>query len=265
LKGEVGIMIQKVFRKTWNITGAAVLTFTLLASSMFIPISPVYAHAPQGSGAAPEVELNPIQIYDRDGNLLEISINDVAEIHGELCMCVAGSFRVTQAAITVLYGEDEIPTQGEFTAIYRHPGKGHKTAFNYIFTTEYAEYEKTGNPQKMTMDNWVYTFTRLDTGEVFETQVREGVIAEGFFDLRYKVNGFENGWHEDEPTEEEKAEWVAKWTDTRDTFLTLPAWELYVGVDEPEEPVPVGAIVFSSALIVAVIVGFVYSARGRRR
>jgi len=258
-------MIENVFKKTWNIIGAAVLAFTLLASSMFISISPVYAHAPQGSGAAPEVELNPIQIYNQEGTLLEISIDELAEMEGNLCVCIANSFRVIQTAIDQLYGEDEIPTQGEFTAIYRHPGKGHKTAFTHIFTPEYAMYEKTGNPQKMTMDNWVYTFTRLDTGEVFETQVQEGVIAEGFFDLRYKVNGFKNGWHEDEPSEEEKTEWVAKWTETRDTFLTLPAWELYSGVEEPEEPAPVVAIAFSGVLIVLIGTGFIYSARGKRR
>jgi len=258
-------MIQNMFRKTWNIMGAAVLAFALLASPMIVPISPAYAHAPQGSGAAPEVELSPIQIYNQEGNLLEISIDELAELEGNLCVCIATSFRVVQTAIDELYGEDEIPTQGEFAAIYRHPGKGHETAFTHIFTPEYATYEKIGNPQKMTMDNWVYTFTRLDTGEVFETQVREGVIAEGFFDLRYKVNGFKNGWHEGEPTEEEKAEWVAKWTETRDTFLTLPAWELYSGVEEPEEPAPVAAIAFSGVLIVLIGTGFVYSARGKRR
>jgi hypothetical protein len=115
------------------------------------------------------------------------------------------------------------------------------------------------------MDNWVYTFTRLDTGEVFETQVREDVIAEDFFDLRYKVNGFKNGWHEEKPTEEEKASFLAAWTETRDNFLNMPAWELYSGVEEPEEPTPMAAIAFSGALIVLIGTGFVYSAQGKRR
>jgi hypothetical protein len=117
----------------------------------------------------------------------------------------------------------------------------------------------------MTMDNWIYTFTRVDTGEIFETQVREGVIADGFFDLRYKVNGFKNGWHEDKPTEEENAAFAAKWTETRDNFLTMQAWELYSGVEEPEKPAPVGGIVFSSALVLVIAVGFFYSSRFKRR
>jgi len=127
-------MLQNVFRKTWNIIGAAILVFTLLASPVIVPISPAYAHAPQGASEAPEVELAPIQIYNQEGHLLEISIDELAELEGNLCVCIANSFRVIQTAIDELYGEDEIPTQGEFTAIYRHPGKGHKTAFTHIFT-----------------------------------------------------------------------------------------------------------------------------------
>jgi hypothetical protein len=251
-----------IYRKAAGGLRAALLV-TIAAMSLFTAV-PVYAHAPQGAGEAPEVELEPIQIYDQEGNLLEISIDDLAEIEGNLCVCIATSSRVIQTAIDNLYEDDEIPTRGDFTAIYRHPGKGHKNAFNHIFTEEYATYEKTGNPQHMTMENWVYTFTRHDTGDVFETQVLEGVIADRFFDLRYKVNGFKNGWHENPPTEEEKVAFVAAWTETRDNFLTLPAWELYSGVEEPEEPAPVGAIIFSGALVVLVVIGFIYSARGKR-
>jgi hypothetical protein len=264
-KGVFQAMIRCKLTKTWNVVVAATMALAILAAALVLPISPVYAHAPQGAGEAPEVVLEPIQIYDQEGNLLEISIDELAEIEGNLCVCISTGFRVIQTAIEHLYGEDEIPSQGEFAAIYRHPGKGHKTAFTYILTEEYATYEKTGNPQKMTMDNWVYTLTRLDTGEEFETQVQEGVISEGFFDLRYKVNGFKNGWHDNEPTEKEKAAFVAKWTETRDNFLTMPAWELYSGVEEPKEPAPVAAIAFSSVLIVLIGAGFVYSTRGKRR
>jgi len=256
-------MIRYQSRKTWNAVWAAIIALTMLAAALVLPVSPVYAHAPQGAGEALEVVLEPIEIYDQGGNLLEISIDELAEMEGNLCVCISNSFRVIQTAIEQLYGEDEIPTQGEFTAVYRHPGAGHKMAFTHILTEECAMYEKT-HPQKMTMENWVYTFTRLDTGEVFETQVLEGVIAEGFFDLRYKVNGFKNGWHEDEPTEEEKSAFTAAWSETRDNFLTMPAWELYSGVEEPEEPAPVAAIAFSTGLIALIGVGFVYSAKGKR-
>jgi hypothetical protein len=55
------------------------------------------------------------------------------------------------------------------------------------------------------------------------------------------------------------------WEEVRNAFITQPDWELFEGVEEPEEPLPTVAIAFSGVLIVAVIVGFVYSARGRRR
>jgi hypothetical protein len=245
-----------------SLMGALLLT---LAAALIFMAVPVYAHAPQGAGEVAEVELEPIQIYDREGNLLEISIDDVAEIHGELCMCVAGSFRVVQAAITMLYDEEELPTQGNLTLVYHHPGIGQKQGLEHILTPECVTYEKTGNPQHMTMDHWVYTFTRLDTGEVFETQINEGVVTADFFDLRYAVNGFEKGWHENPPTEEEKTLFAAAYTESLNNLLTLPLWELYDGVPEPEEPAPVGAIIFSGALLVLIVIGFVYSARGKRK
>jgi hypothetical protein len=235
-----------------------------IAAALLLTALPVYAHAPQGAGEVAEVEIEPIQIYDREGNLLEISIDDVAEVHGDLCACVAGGYRVTQVAIAVLYGEDELPTQGNLILLYHHPGTGHKQGFELILTPECVTYEKVGNPQHMTMDHWVYEFTRVDTGEVFETQINEGIIAEDFFELRYEVSGFEKGWHNDEPTEEEKTGYAAAYTETLNNLLTLPVWELYAGVPEPEEPAPVGAIIFSGALVVLVAIGFIYSARGKR-
>jgi hypothetical protein len=241
------------------------IVFVALLSIFSLSAIPAYAHAPEGAGEAPEVVIEPIQIYSRDGTLLEISIDDVAEVHGELCLCVAGGFRATQAAISALYDEEELPAQGDLTLVYHHPGKGHKQAFDLILTPECVTYEKLGNPQHMNLDHWVYTFTRVDTGEVFETQVKEGVIAQDFFDHRYAVNGIKKGWHEDEPSEEEKAAFASGYTETLNNVLTLPLWEIYSGIEEPEEPAPVGGIIFSSALVLAIGVGFIYSSRLKRR
>jgi hypothetical protein len=236
-----------------------------IAAGLLLAAVPVAAHAPEGAGEVADAELEPIEIYDQDGNLLEISIDDVAEIHGELCMCAASGFRVTQAAISVLYGKDETPVQGDLTVVYCHPGIGQKQVFEHILTLECTSYEKTGNPRQMTLDHWVYTFTRLDTGEAFETQIAEGVIAPDFFDFRYSVSGFKKGWHENEPSDEEKTRFAAAYTDSLNNLLTLPLWELYSNIEEPEEPAPVGAIIFSGALVVLIVTGFVYSARGRRK
>jgi hypothetical protein len=248
--------------KSIRIWRAALLP--VIAVIMILAVSPVSAHAPDGAGDVAEAEIEPIMIMDQTGELLEISIDDAAEIHGDLCICVAGSYRVMQAAIAVLYDDDEIPVQGDLTLVYHHPGNGQKQVFEYILTPECVTYEKIGNPQQMTLDHWVYTFTRVDTGEVFETQVDEGVIAAEFFALRYEVSGFKKGWHENEPTEEEQAGFADVYTEILNNLLVFQLWELYSGVPEPEEPAPVAGIIFSGALIVLVTIGFVCSARGKK-
>lgn len=250
--------------KRVNMMSFIMVLVLALATAIMTVAVPVYAHAPEGAGEMAEVELEPVRIYDRNGNLQEISIDDVAAVHGDLCMCVAGGFRASQAAIFVLYGEEELPTQGDLVLVYHHPGTGHKQAFELILTPECVTYEKIGSPQNMTSEHWVYTFKRLDTGEVFETQVKEGIISQDFFDYRYAVTGFEKGWHENEPTEEEKAGFAAGYTESLNNLLALPAWEIYSGVPEQEEPAPVGAIIFSGILVVLVVIGFVYSGKGKR-
>ncbi len=253
---------------TKKTTGALRLILSaVLAAITLLMVIPVCAHAPKGAGEPPQAAIEPIQIYDKKGDLLNISIDDVAAIHGDKCICVVGAFRVTQAAINVLYGKDEAPKQGNLTVVYHHPGIGHKQVFEHILTPEYVVYEKTGNPQYMTMDHWVYKFTRTDTGDVFETQIKEGMISKDFFALRYEVDGFEKGWHEDKPTDQEESGFAVAYTETLANLLTLPVWELYTGVEQPEEseePAPVAAIIFCGALIILIVLGFIYSARVKR-
>lgn len=247
------------------IVGTAALALMLLASVM-IPFGamPVAAHSPSGAADAPEVTLGPIQMYDQNGELREISLDEVGEELGGTCICVATAYQVTKAAIAELWG-DEIPAQGDLKVVYRHPGNGHRTTFELLLTPECAVYEKTGDPKHLTMDNWTYTCTRLSTGDEITLHVNEDVIAAGFFDMRYTVNGFKKGWHEVKPTEAQKAEFAALWSETRDNMMTLPAWEIFAEVTEPEEAAPVAAIAFSTVLLAAIGVGLVLSARGKRK
>ena len=259
-------MSEKNLRKLGNITLRTGAVFTLVISLMalFLGSIPVSAHVPDGAGETKEFVLEPIQIYDQDGDVLEYSIEDLGEMQGGICMCLSGGFRVTQAAISVLYGEDERPAQGELKVVYHHPGSGHKFVFEKLLTAECVVYEKTGNPQHMTMDHWAYTFTRTDTGEVYETELKGGVIPDDFFDLRYDVNGYTKGWHEEAPTDEEYNGFTAAYTDAMNNLLTLPLWELYEGIEEPEEVTPVGVVIFGFALLSLIVVGFIYSSKGKR-
>ena len=259
-------MKAKFFSKLGNISLRTGVVFVLVISLMaaFLGSVPVSAHVPEGAGKTAEFVLEPIRIYSQGGDLLEYSIEDLGEMKGGVCMCLSGGFRAIQAAISALYGEDELPVQGELTVLYHHPGSGHKLVFETVLTAECVVYEKAGNPQRMTMKHWAYTFTRTDTGEVFETQLKGGVIPDGFFDLRYEVNGYTNGWHDEKPTEEEYNGFSAAYTDAMNNILTFPLWELYEGIEEPEEETPAGVIVFGFALLLSIVIGFIYSSKGKR-
>ena len=51
--------------------------------------------------------------------------------HGHICVCSAIGFRVTQIAISQLWGQ-ELPTKGQLEVTYHHPGRGHKDVFKYL-------------------------------------------------------------------------------------------------------------------------------------
>ena len=180
-----------------------------------------------------------------------------------MCLRRACAFRVTQSALSQLYDlEEELPTQGDIKIIYHHPGKGHKDVLEYLLTPGCVTYEKVGNPKHLTPEHFSYQFTRTDTGDTFETQVKAGVVPDGFADVRYKVNGFKNGWHEDKPTEAEKAAYAEKWSEARDKFLTMELGELFEGMEAEEEEeggFPTAGVVFTGVVVVALAAGLGYS------
>jgi len=139
-------------------------------------------------------------MYDKHGKLLRLAAQQVAnEAHGHICVCGATAFRVTQIAISRLWGQ-EVPTKGQLKVIYHHPGKGHKDVFKYLLGPENVTYKKVGDPRHLTLaQHYTYLFVRKDTGATWKTQMKEGVIPKGFFDLRYKVKGFLIGWHKKKP------------------------------------------------------------------
>jgi len=193
-------------------------------------MDPVYEAMSDAANSAGEPE--KIQIYDAQGELMSLSVEEVAkEAHGDLCLCAAVAARVTQVAISELFGE-EIPIQGMLKVSYHHPGQGQRECFEYILTSECVDYVPSGDPKNLSLeDHFGYTFVRRDTGAVFETRVKEGVIPEDFFDLRYKVEGFSKGWHEDQPTEEEKAAFMQKKSEARKNLLTMEAHQIFEGLD----------------------------------
>jgi hypothetical protein len=245
--------------KLFRIAALALIVLAVIA----VPLTASPAGAqPPGARELPEYELEDISIYDEDGNLLEISIEDVAEAHeGELCTCVACVFRVVQAAISELYEED-IPKQGEIKVTYHQPSDGHKIAFESLLGAKNCTLEMPpGTSAKhLTRENYRYEFSSTYTETTFETQVREDIFPEGYFELREKVKN-------QTATSEEKTEFAEQWSDLRDNFLTMELWELFEGIEAPEEEegegFPAGAVLFG-VLVVGVIV-FTLTRRGRYR
>jgi len=193
-------------------------------------MAPVYEAMAIAANSAEEPE--KIQIYDAQGELMCLSAEEVAkEAHDDLCLCAAVAARVTQVAISELFG-DEIPTQGMLKVTYHHPGEGQRECFEHILTPECVDYVPSGDLKNLNLvDNFRYTFLRTDTGAVFETRVKEGVIPEEFFDLRYKVEGFSKGWHEGRPTEEEEEAFMQTKAEARNNILTMEASQIFEGLD----------------------------------
>ena len=178
-----------------------------------------------------------IRMYDKKGKLQNLLAEEVAvEAHGHLCVCGATAFRVTQVAISQLWGE-EIPAKGVLELTYHHPGKGHKEVFEYLLGSENITYVKAGDPKHLTLeDNFIYTFIRKNTGATWETVMKEGVISAGFFDLRYEVKGFLKGWHEEKPTKLEKAAFKQQFDEAVNNVLSMKASEIFEGVGVGSAP-----------------------------
>ena len=199
------------------------------------------------------------------------------------CPCGCCAFRATKIGISEVWG-DETPERSDIEIISRLPSVASMQCFQYITGTgpkvpnvinkgEFHMILPDGtevtdlspkNVKKlsagMDVSNWNFVITRKSTGEKFKVQLREDVHPEGYFELREKVKfGIP-----EMATGEEVERFTTLWVELRDAFLTQPDWELFEDIEEPQEPLPTGGIVFSSLLVVGLIVGFTYSSRGKR-
>ena len=230
-----------------KIKTVVVVSFVLLAVSTAV-IS-VDAHMP-GAKPLPEYDLAPISVYDGD-TLVNISIEDIGEYHGEICVCGACAFRATQLGISEIWGE-EIPARDDIKIISRLPTQGSRDCFLYITGTGPGIETKTKGEYKIilpdgtevadmskpnlkkvskdnTRDNFRFDICRKSTGDCYEVAVKEGVFPDDFFVLRKRVKCGVPA----EATAAEKKTFKSQWADTRDKFLLQPDQELFVGVKKP--------------------------------
>jgi len=271
-------MIKAKWKVQKSKTVAIVIMSLLALSAAVISVD---AHMP-GAKAPQEFGLEPI-VIDDGGTEVEITIEDVGNYHGGICVCGGCAFRAAQLGISEIWGE-EIPARDDLRIISKLPTPGSRDCFQYVTGTGPEIETKTKGEYKIilpdgtevtnmtnknlkkvsksnTPDNFRFEICRKSSGECVEVVVKEGVFPDDYFELRKKVKYGENA------TSEERALFKSEWEDTRDTFLTSPDWELFEGVEEPEEEEPdvVGGAIFFSMLVIGLGLLLGLSLRGKVR
>ncbi len=164
-------------------------------------------------------------VYDSEsGENVNLTIKEAAAGHdgGELCLCVAVSFRASQFALA---GEwDGIPDRNDLSIVSAHPSDGHEAVFRYILNNSTADYTvempEGTDPKNLTIENYVYTFTRTSTGESVTVRVNDGVFLDELFKLRKKCKA-------GTATPDERKAFKLIKRELKDRFMYLPMDELF--------------------------------------
>jgi sirohydrochlorin ferrochelatase len=136
--------------------------------------------------AAEETVDQTLQIYDEQGDLLNISLDDVGAAHGHICPCVAAAFRASQIAFLAWGG---IPERGNLEIVSAHPSDGHTETFEYILNSSddvTVELPEGTDIVNLTAENYNYRFIEKSSGDVVVVSVKEHLFPDGFFDMRQR-------------------------------------------------------------------------------
>jgi len=160
-----------------------------------------------------------LQIYD-DGNLLDISIDDVAEAHGHVCPCAAAAFKASQTAFLAW---NRIPARGDLEIVSAHPSDGHTETFEYILNS--SEDVTVDLPEgtdivNLTEENYRYSFIEKSTGDMVVVSVKDGFFPDGFFEMRKRVKT-------KAATPDEKSAFKLMKDELKEKVLYLPAEEVF--------------------------------------
>jgi formylmethanofuran dehydrogenase subunit E len=160
-----------------------------------------------------------LQIYD-DGNLLDISLDDVAEAHGHVCPCVAAAFRASQIAFSTW---DGVPARGDLEIVSAHPSDGHTETFEYILNSSEdvtVKLPEGTDIMNLTEENYRYTFIEKSTGDMVVVSVKDGFFPDGFFEMRKRCKA-------KVATPDEKSAFKLMKGELKEKILYLPAEEVF--------------------------------------
>jgi hypothetical protein len=184
-----------------------------------------------------------LHIYN-DGDILDISLDDVAEAHGHVCPCVAAAFKASQTAFFAWNGiparanleiirrfsagrtqgnPGMIPARGDLEIVSAHPSDGHNETFEYILNSSKdvtVELPEGTDIVNLTEENYCYSFIEKSTGDMVVVSVKDGFFPAGFFEMRKKCKA-------KTATPDEKCAFKLMKNELKEKFLYLPAEEVF--------------------------------------
>ncbi|MBO3803313.1 MAG: hypothetical protein JTT11_05485 [Candidatus Brockarchaeota archaeon] len=181
-------------------------------------------------------QIGTIQVYDESTTLKERVLNNLTLAAMVQYFGIGDSpimyvvWRASQLALAELW-PGEIPNRADIRVITAHPARGAADAIEFITRAKsrwelYVRAPAGTSGIVQTIDNWVFTFVRISTGQAIEIRVKETAFPQGFHDLanayRSKIASGET------PTKEETAAYKAGMKQVKDTFKTRPDSELFV-------------------------------------
>ena len=184
-----------------------------------------------------------LRIYD-ERELLDISLDDVAEEHGHVCPCVAAAFKASQTAFLAwngiparanleiirrfsagrTQGNLGIPTRGDLKIVSAHPSDGHTETFEYILNSNEdvtVDLPEGTDIVNLTEENYRYSFIEKSTGDMVVVSVKNGFFPDDFFEMRKKCK---TG---DATSDDEKNAFKLMKNELKEKFLYLPAEEVF--------------------------------------
>lgn len=169
--------------------------------------------------AAEEFTDQTLQISD-EGELLDISLDDLGAAHGHICPCVAAAFKGSQIAFLTW---DGVPARGDLEIVSAHPSDGHNETFEYILnssddvTVELPDGTDTLN---LTEENYCYSFIEKSTGDMVVVSVKDDLFPDGFFEIRMKCKT-------NVSTPDEKSAFKLAKNEIKEKILYLPTEEVF--------------------------------------
>jgi len=127
-------------------------------------------------------------VYD-NGEIKDLRIEGAAVMHdgGKLCVSVAAAWRASQFVLSDIWGCID---QSDLEIISAHPSDGHEATFLYVLNNSTADYvvnvPEGTDLTNLSIENYVYTFTRKSTGDTVTVRVKDEIIPDDFFELRKK-------------------------------------------------------------------------------